>query len=203
MNIGLCKTAHAVMSLLLLSSSSGCSFIFVKTPPSDPPPRGGVTSRVAPADCTSSRLAPGFDTAFGALQMVRTGMAATASDSVYDNPNAPLSREADIALGASFMALFVGSAIYGFVNTSRCSRLQRGDDYDEPLASESRETWGASTQEARPARPAPPPAPPSEPEPEPEPEPAAAAENGLTPPGPTPDQAADPEQSPSHFESAP
>lgn len=198
MKLGLSKTVHVAMSLLFLSSTSGCSFIFVKTPPSDPPPHGGVTSRVAPADCTTSRLAPGFDTAFATLQLVRTGMAAAASDNVYNDPNQPLSREADIALGVTFATLFLSSAIYGFVSTSRCSRLQHGEDYDPPSAAEPRETWGASVRETRPEpRPAASAEPEAEPEPESEPE-----ESSPTPPTPGPDQPVGPEQSPSHLESA-
>jgi len=165
------KIARAAVSLLLLSSSSGCSFIFVRTPPND----GRIATRVRSGDCTSSKLAPGFDTAFGALELVRTGMAASASNSVYDRPDAPLSREADIALGASFTALFLGSAIYGFVNTSRCSRLQQGDDQDPEDASAPPSRWGTATPKARPVA---------------EPPPAAAA-----PPAPAPNKPPPPEPS--------
>ncbi|MES1186067.1 MAG: hypothetical protein ABUL60_19805 [Myxococcales bacterium] len=140
------------MSLLLLSSTSGCSFIFVRTPPND----GRIATRVRSGDCTSSKLAPGFDTAFGALELVRTGMAASASNSVYDRPDAPLSREADIALGASFTALFLGSAIYGFINTSRCSRLQQGDEQDQEDASAPPSRWGTATPRATPVAEPPP-----------------------------------------------
>lgn len=159
---------RAAVSLLLLSTTAGCSFIFVRTPPND----GRISSRVRSGDCTSSKLAPGFDTAFGALQLVRTGMAAGAADSVYERPGAPLSREADIALGASFTALFVGSAIYGFINTSQCSRLQHDDgeaqeDAPEPPSRWSRDAPRASPTAAQspPAAPQPLPAP-SEPPPQ-------------------------------------
>ncbi len=134
------------MSLLLISSGTGCSLIFVKTPAND----GNVSSRLSGGNCTSSRVAPALDTTFATLQLVRTGLAASASDSVYDNPKAPLSREADIALGAGFMALFTGSAIYGFVNTSRCSRLKRGGDGDQPSAPDPAETWATTTPVTRP-----------------------------------------------------
>ena len=147
----------------LLASTSGCSFIFVKTPSTE----GRVVSSVRARNCTSSKLAPGFDTAFGTLELVRTSMAAAADDSVYANPNQPLSRGADIALGASFTALFVGSAIYGFVNTSRCSRLQSGGDADEPTPREPAETWGANAQETAPAA-------------------AAAPGSAIAPPAPAP-----------------
>lgn len=138
---------RAAVSLLLLSTTAGCSFIFVRTPPND----GRISSRVRSGDCTSSKLAPGFDTAFGALQLVRTGMAAGAADSVYERPGAPLSREADIALGASFTALFVGSAIYGFINTSQCSRLQHDDGEAQEDAPEPPSRWSTDAPRASPA----------------------------------------------------
>lgn len=174
------KLARAAASLLLLSSTSGCSFIFVRPPPSD----GRLTARVGAKDCTSSKLAPGFDTAFGALELVRTGMAAGADDSVYENPNAPLSREADIALGVGFTALFVSSAIYGFVNTSRCSRIQHGDDHAPESLPEPPETWGANAQQARPVAAPPPLAAP--PPPVSSPPPPAPASEPPSDPGPSP-----------------
>jgi hypothetical protein len=135
----------------LLVTSPGCSFLFVRTAPS---PDGGIVSRSQPGECTSSRLAPGFDTGIGAFQLVRTGMAVAADDSVYDDPDQLLSREADIAIGASLAALFVGSAVYGFVHTGRCSALRAATD--EPAPDESKEKWNGTNArpEAAPATPA-------------------------------------------------
>ena len=117
-------------------------------------------------------MAAGFVTAFGELQLVRSGMAAGAADSVFERPGAPLSREADIALGASFTALFVGSAIDGVINTSQWSRLQHDDgdaqeDAPEPPSRGSTDAPGASPAAAQspPAAPQPLPAP-SEPPPQ-------------------------------------
>lgn len=185
MKQGPSQLLRAAASLLLVSSNFGCSFIFVRTPPSD----GRITPRVRSTDCTSSKIAPGFDTAFGALQLVRTGLAASAPDSTYENPNAPLSREADIALGVSFAALFVSSAVYGFVNTSRCSRLQHGDDDAPENLPDPPETWGATNQEARPTAPQPPPV-------AAQPPPAASA----APPLPAPEQPLDSEPPPTPLE---
>ncbi|MDF3065863.1 MAG: hypothetical protein K0R38_1464 [Polyangiaceae bacterium] len=84
------------------------------------------------------------------------------------------------------MVLFVSSAIYGFVNTSSCSRLKNGDDYDPQSPPESPETWSASTPETRPAEPLPAVAP--------QPEPAPGA------PPPPPEAIADP---PSDADSTP
>src|SRR3954464_7520626 len=115
-----CLLTRAVAAFALLISTPGCSFIFV-TPPSSSAD-GNVASTSPAGECTTSRLAPGLDSAFGALEVVRTGVALAADDSVYSDPKQPLSRGADIALGLGLTALFVGSAIYGFANTSRCSR---------------------------------------------------------------------------------
>ena len=124
----------------LLATTPGCSFLFVKTPPDD----GGsiVQQRARAGDCTSSKIAPGFDTAFGTLQVIRTGMAAAAPDSVYEDPNQPLSRGADIALGVGFAALFISSAVYGFSNTSRCSKLNADSDSEAATPEEPAEKWG-------------------------------------------------------------
>lgn len=131
---------HALTSAItiatLLATSSGCSYIFVDTPPAD-----GRIVKAQAGNCTSSRLAPGFDTAFGTLQLVRTAMAAAAPDSVYEDPNQPLSRGADIGLGVGFAALFFSSAVYGFVNTSRCSRLKANVDSEASTSEQPAEKW--------------------------------------------------------------
>lgn len=183
------RLLRAAVSLLLLSSASGCSLIFVRTPPSD----GRITARVRSGDCTTSRLAPGFDTTFAALQLLRTGLAATAPDRIYEDPKAPLSREADIALGVGFMALFAGSAIYGFVNTSRCSRMQRGDEHEGESPADPPERWEASTPATRPPPPAPPVTPPVVAE-------SPAASSSPPPPPPAPEPPSEPAPPPSASE---
>lgn len=86
---------RAMLIVALLATTPGCSFIFVKTaPPSD----GRITAR--PGRCTSSKAMPVLDTVFAGLQGVRTAYAAAAPDSVYEDPDVPLSREADIGIGA-------------------------------------------------------------------------------------------------------
>jgi hypothetical protein len=116
--------------------SCGCSFIFVRGPPSEPKHRRVI-------DCTTSQVAPILDSVFGGLEGVRIGIAAAASDSAYQN--ALISRDADIGLGIGFAALFVGSAVYGFVETGRCSDLKEKFESaeDEPDSVDKYE--GAST----------------------------------------------------------
>jgi hypothetical protein len=102
----------ATMTLCcLVVTSSGCSLIFVKPP-----------SRDSPGQCTSSKLAPVVDSIVTGLQVGRTAYAVAAPDSVYEDPDAPISREVDVGFGVGLSALFLGSAIYGFANTSKCSR---------------------------------------------------------------------------------
>ena len=125
---------RAVAAFALLLSAPGCSFIFVQPPSSGD---GRITSSRA-RECTSSRLAPAIDSALGAFQVVRTGVAVAADDSVYSDK--PLSRGADIGLGLGFTALFVGSAIYGFVNTGRCSSRHSGVDAHDAGLDEGSET---------------------------------------------------------------
>jgi hypothetical protein len=82
-------------------------------------------------DCTSSPLAPVLDGILTGYELFRVGYAAQASPSDYGRY--PISREADMALGAGFAALFLTSTIYGVVNTSACHRLKRGPALGEEM----------------------------------------------------------------------
>lgn len=64
-----------------------------------------------------------IDSIITGFQVARTGMAVAADESDY--AGTPLSRGADIAFGLAFTGLFLGSAIYGFSNTSECADLKR------------------------------------------------------------------------------
>lgn len=77
----------------------------------------------APRDCTTSRLAPILDSVLAGYQTVRTGAALRADAELYERYGVP--READVAAGAALTALFLGSAIYGYIRTAECSRLRR------------------------------------------------------------------------------
>ena len=102
----------AAFSLIL--SCSGCSFLFVKGKPANTeafPPSEAV-------ECTTSKAAPVLDTVFAGLELARTGYAVSLDDSKYRGQT--LSRGADIGLGIGFAALFVSSAIYGYVKTGDC-----------------------------------------------------------------------------------
>jgi hypothetical protein len=94
----------------------GCSLLFVEAPPPD-------HAELRAFDCTSSVAAPVIDTVVAGFQAVRTAVAVGANDSVYENY--PLSRPADIAFGLGFLALFTGSAIYGYSETGDCRQANR------------------------------------------------------------------------------
>lgn len=104
--------------------AAGCSFLFVTPPPKAASPQRPEASASPPRDCTTSNTAPVLDVIAAGLQVVRTVYAITASNSVYQDPNVPLSREADIAFGAGFTLLYSSSAAYGFSHTSACRKLK-------------------------------------------------------------------------------
>lgn len=98
--------------------SSGCSFLFVKSPPANAeklPP-------TEPVDCTTSQVAPAIDALIAGFQVVRTGYAVSQSESDY--VGAPIKRSADIALGAGLTVVFVAAAAYGFAATGECSDVR-------------------------------------------------------------------------------
>jgi hypothetical protein len=103
--------------------STGCSFLFVKGPPDDP-----TSGRSF--DCTSSRVAPALDTIFGGLEVVRVGVDTAVADSAFQG--APIGKGEDIAFGTVFAALFLGSAIYGYNATMKCSAASHGESRQQP-----------------------------------------------------------------------
>jgi hypothetical protein len=180
-------TSRSVLTLgALLLASSGCSFTFVH-------PRAS-SGQVAGARraCTSSKLAPILDTIFTGAQLARTAYALSASDSVYDDPAQPLSRGADVGLGVGLASLFLGSAIYGYVHTSECSKGRQGPSEATDDADLTPESWTTSPTRPKPAasaeQPGAPAAPPSSPasaaEPDPSAEPAESDAPTDTPPNP-------------------
>src|SRR4051794_32369306 len=93
---------RALVGFLVSSMTAllpGCSFLFTTAPKSAESPTEFVSNK-----CTTSKAAPIVDTVVAGYQGFRTVYAMTADKSAYDN--APISREVDIALGASFFALY-------------------------------------------------------------------------------------------------
>ena len=106
--------AMATLISACTAANTGCSLLFVKGPPSEP-------SHARPVACTTSRVAPVLDSVFGGLEVARMGLDLAASDQTFQG--APISRGADIAIGATLATLFLGSAIYGYSATGACSAI--------------------------------------------------------------------------------
>jgi hypothetical protein len=98
----------------------GCSATLMTPVPADAA-RGQARPHV---DCTSSYAAPIVDSVLGSYQLLGVGYAATRDDRDY--ARYPISRRADMAIGAGFAALFIGSAVYGYVSATRCRRVKQG-----------------------------------------------------------------------------
>lgn len=106
----------------------GCSFLFSSAPPAG-------AERLTPdskVDCSTSKAPPIADSVIAGLQAVRTGLAVAAEDRVYRD--SPISREADIGIGLGLTALFLGSAIYGYSASSRCTEVKSRVDPDVAMA---------------------------------------------------------------------
>lgn len=115
--------------------STSCSLTFV-TPP--PPVRPGVSR--PHVDCTTSYLWPVVDTALAVYEVAGVAYVSTLDESRFRNY--PISKEADMAVGAAFAAAFAGSAVYGYVSLARCRRVKQGPAPGEDLPGVS---WRASS----------------------------------------------------------
>ena len=73
------------MGLILLNS--GCSFLFVNTPP----PVDETVGRPWAVSCTTSKAAPVVDTIVTGLEVARVALAANADESAYQGTSQPLS----------------------------------------------------------------------------------------------------------------
>ena len=98
----------------------GCSFTFMTSAPADAA-RGQARPHV---DCTTSYAAPIVDSVLATYELVGVGYAATRDDTDY--ARYPITRKTDMALGAGFAALFISSAVYGYVSAAHCRRVKRG-----------------------------------------------------------------------------
>lgn len=100
--------------------SSGCSATFL-TPPAASIAPGAPRPHV---ECTTSYLLPILDSALTAYELAGVAYVATLDEDRFRGY--PISRDADLALGAAFAAAFAGSAIYGYVSAARCRRVRSG-----------------------------------------------------------------------------
>ena len=178
MNFGLGRAA--VLGLVL--ACSGCSYIFVTGKPANVealPPSEPIT-------CTTSKVTPILDTVFAGLEVARTAYAVSLSDGDYSGQ--PLNRGADIGIGASLVALFASSAIYGYLVTGSCADAKsqherQRQQYLYPAGPPPVEFPAQSAPPApQPASPAPQPASPA-PQPA-SPAPSASVPSSAFPPAP-------------------
>lgn len=113
------KSTALLLCLTLLGN--GCSLLFVRPPR----PGGGA----GPGGCTTNQVAPVLDTVFASWQVVRIGIAATASEDAYRG--AALTRESDMLVGVLLGVVGASSAIYGFRVTNEC---RGAGEYRNPYA---------------------------------------------------------------------
>ena len=101
----------AVNVLLGLAAGPGCSYVFVEGAPPE-------SAKAIQVDCTTNFWAPIVDTLVASIQTVRVFGAASASDADYRG--ALLSRDWNLGIGASALAVFGTSAIFGYLRVSEC-----------------------------------------------------------------------------------
>ena len=117
------RTLMLFLAAWMSGSTLGCSFMFVSGPPDD---QRGTRSLT----CTTSRGWPIVDTLLASYQLVRTGVALSRSDADY--ANSQLSRGADIAIGASLLAVTALSAGVGYSAVSKCEEAHALADTWQP-----------------------------------------------------------------------
>jgi hypothetical protein len=125
--------------LMLTLATCGCSVTFMS-----PPPVAGAAGVARPhVECSSSYAWPVVDSVLAAYQVAGVAYAATLDDDRYEHY--PISRQADMALGAGFAALFAASATYGYIAASRCNRIRQGPPRDGYVPGVSRGAPGPLT----------------------------------------------------------
>ncbi len=111
-----------VVTAVTACNAIGCSFVFTRSPPEHPE----LVPVQHPIECTSSKAAPIVDVIITGFQVVRTSLAIAADDEQYED--FPITRGADIGIGAGLAALFAVSSGYGFANTNDCARMKRAHE---------------------------------------------------------------------------
>jgi hypothetical protein len=104
----------------LLLGASGCSFVTVNAPPSDPSERDAQAAH----DCTTSVGWPVVDALYAGLGAVNLAIAASADDKVSWYA-VEMDKSTGVALGITQLAVFGAGAVYGFIETSRCGTLRK------------------------------------------------------------------------------
>jgi hypothetical protein len=87
----------------------GCSFIFVRPPPSE-------HEQLAYFDCESGDAAPAVDVTNAVVDGLLAGIALVDNPDTYENERNP-GLATGLAIGG---VVYAASAVYGFINTSKC-----------------------------------------------------------------------------------
>src|SRR4051812_44485861 len=106
--------------LVLLSSTSGCSLLFMKRAPER------IVTPQSYVDCTTSVAAPVLDSVCGGY-FVLNGVGWAAANCQGDS-SCESTQTAGVLLSVGLLALCGGSAISGFSEASRCEQLRGAGD---------------------------------------------------------------------------
>lgn len=106
---------------------SGCSFTMMKTAPADPVKR----TVVAAERCTSNVVNPVFDTLAAGVGVANIVISANAAPGDVSWYGVEMNHKLGTVLGASQLAVFGASAVFGYIQAARCAKL-RGEFADDP-----------------------------------------------------------------------
>jgi len=111
-----CRSRNRLGALAcFLALNTGCSFIFVNTPPSDLSDEEAI--RTSP-DCTSNEFWPIFDATGVVASGVNVGLVGASPQYTDDQKKLLMS------LHAAYGVLYAASAVYGFYETAKCKELK-------------------------------------------------------------------------------
>lgn len=105
-----------LLVVLLGAGCGGCSFVFVNGPPSE----SASEPLASPSRCTTSVLQPVGDTLNAGIGAINIGVAASAGRGDVTWYGVRMDAGTGLALGLAQLGLFGASAVYGYVQTSRC-----------------------------------------------------------------------------------
>lgn len=116
------KVAAVVLASAIASTNIGCSAMYVR-------PAHSFRSSTLNLDCTKTQGAPRGDAVLSVLGSGITYLGLTAHDETFEGRS--FTKEEFIAMSLVPTLVFAGSAVYGFIETSKCARLTKrsaGDD---------------------------------------------------------------------------
>jgi hypothetical protein len=118
---------RAGVPILVVFQLAGCSFGVQA-------PRGGKhPSRASAESCTSAYTLPAFDALSAGFGAYGTAVSLAADDEV-SLAGVEIDKEAGLAISLVQLGLFGASAVYGFVQVSRCNAARKLHALDPPAA---------------------------------------------------------------------